>query len=332
MSSFAQGSLVGYDSYGDSSIPLGPSQLCWLGQDSEEMDRARALIEERLMKAGEPGYLKDMIKEKEENRMYTSIENPPLSEMGSLSFVSTLTPRLATRKKFLIIIAGVGGTGGYVVRDLSRFLYSIKERDDKYDFKFLLVDPDTVEEKNLLRQNFLPSDLGKNKAETMASKHARAFGLEIGSVEQLLTKSLLAELVKGYKSDYIPIVIGCIDNNKARREIHNYMLTMSGRTVFWIDSGNERSSGQVIMGTSKGVPMVTSLYPEILEETSDSTSEISCAERLMQDEQNIFINTRAAGHVLDFVRSIVLNETSPVHGVKFNINGRLDTLCLKEAA
>lgn len=263
--------------------------------------------------------------------MYTSIENPGLDQISSLAFVKPFEGvTRGSKKQFVIIVAGVGGTGGYVVRDLSRFLYSIKTRSDDYDIKLVLVDPDEVEEKNLLRQNFLPQDLGQNKADTLASRHARAFQIEISSIPEKLDKKLLGKIVNKYPN-HTPIVLGCVDNNIARREIHDYMKLTRNR-VFWIDSGNERTSGQVVLGSNKGFPTVTDLFPEILEPSSDSTETVSCAERLMQDEQNIFVNIEAATHVLNFIRALILDEQSAIHGVKFNISGKVDNYCLQEAA
>lgn len=266
-----------------------------------------------------------------EDIVLQSIENPSLDQIGELAFdFKPMSERTHEKKKLLFVIVGLGGTGGYVIRDLSRFAYSILNRDDDYDIKIVCVDPDEVENKNLLRQNFMPTDLGKNKAEIMAARHSRAFGLEISSVNQLMTRATLESLTSQYP-DHVPVIIGCVDNNKARREIDKF-VRKTRKECYWIDSGNERTTGQVIMGSSKGIPLVTDLFPEVLEESADSVSQVSCAERLMQDEQNIFVNISAATHILNLCRQITLNEQSFVHGVKFNIQGKVDTMCLKQAA
>ena len=80
------------------------------------------------------------------------------------------------------------------------------------------------------------------------------------------------------------------------------------------------------------LPTVTQLYPEILDPAQDSKSQVSCAERLMQDEQNIFVNIDAAAHVLNFVRKIILAEDFEIHGVEFNIDGKLFSRHLGKAA
>jgi PRTRC genetic system ThiF family protein len=262
------------------------------------------------------------------NGMYTTIEDPKIEDFGRLAFTTPVKPG-NYNKRFVIIVAGVGGTGGYVVRDLSRFLYSINKRaGTEYDIKMVCVDPDIVEEKNLLRQNFLPNDLGQNKAEVLASRHAKAFGIEIASVPQKLDRRLL-ETITGQYPNMVPVIVGCVDNNLARREIHSF-VSRNSRTVLWIDSGNEKTSGQVILGSSKGWPTVVDMFKEILDDTKDTVAEVSCAERLMQGEQNIFVNLTAANHVLNFLRTIILNETTATNGVRFNISGKVVSFALTE--
>lgn len=238
-----------------------------------------------------------------------------------------------------IVVIGLGGTGGYVVRDLSRFIYSIVRRDDDFRYRLALVDGDTVEEKNLLRQNFLPRDLGQNKAVVMAERHSKAFCLDIEAYAKRIDNATdLSNVLKiednnvNNRSKIVNIIIGCVDNNKARRTIQSFLSykKIYNQNYFWIDSGNERKGGQVICGgqyqnTSHtyALPTVTDIFPEILDESQDSQSQVSCAERLMQDEQNIFVNIDAATHVLNFTRKIVLAEDFQIHGVEFNIDGKV---------
>ena len=259
---------------------------------------------------------------------YNSEPNPSFERMGEFGYVFPHGTEQSTRRDFTIVVAGVGGTGGYVVRDLSRFIFSIMKRTSNYNIRLVVIDPDKVEEKNLLRQNFLPSDLGKGKAEVIATRHSRAFGIQIEFIEAKASMDVLRRLAD---NSYM-ILVGCVDNHSARRDFHQYMTFMrdAGRTCSWIDSGNERTSGQVVLGDTTRMPVITALYPEILDATKDTKSEISCAERLMQDEQNIFVNLTAANHVLNFIRTVILNERTLIHGVAFNISGKVDSYFLMD--
>ena len=72
-----------------------------------------------------------------------------------------------------IVMLGAGGTGGHIAPHLYRLLYSLKR-----PVRFILCDGDVVEEKNLVRQNFTPADLGENKAKVLAERYSAVFGLE----------------------------------------------------------------------------------------------------------------------------------------------------------
>ena len=58
-----------------------------------------------------------------------------------------------------IVMLGAGGTGGYVAPYLFRLLHMLDR-----PARFVICDGDIVELKNLDRQNFVPADLGENKA------------------------------------------------------------------------------------------------------------------------------------------------------------------------
>jgi PRTRC genetic system ThiF family protein len=224
-----------------------------------------------------------------------------------------------------IIIVGAGGTGGYLVRDLSRFLYSLDKRLQvpTMDIQVTLIDGDVVEEKNILRQNFLPQDIGFNKAEVLAKRHSKAFGLNISYIPEMFG-SYTCSVVKKNR-----IVIGCVDNNEARREIAYFIsrcwdgYNPLEKNAYWIDSGNEKKTGQVIVG-SKELQDVTDLYPEIYIPEYDSTEQISCAERMLQDEQNMFVNLTASNLILNYVKNIILDIPMVTHGTVFNIDNKFD--------
>ncbi len=246
-----------------------------------------------------------------------------------------------------IIVVGSGGTGGYLIRDLARFAFSLRETGDSRLFTIKLIDADIVEQKNVLRQNFTSRDIEKPKAEVMARRYASAFGVEISAELKMISTrndviNLFDHTTVGNRR-LTNIVVGCVDNNAARRTISEAVNYTSN--IYWIDSGNETQSGQVVCGydrfkrggysnynipsreTTYAMPTVVDLYPEILNADEDEKEEtkVSCAERSLVDTQNIFINMTAAGHVLNFIRQIVMREKMTSHAVEFNTKG-LSTL------
>ena len=69
-------------------------------------------------------------------------------------------------KPVRIVMIGAGGTGGHIVPHLYRLLHTLDR-----PVEVILADGDMVEKKNLVRQNFIASDLGKNKAQALAERY-----------------------------------------------------------------------------------------------------------------------------------------------------------------
>lgn len=145
-----------------------------------------------------------------------------------------------------VVIVGCGGTGSRLVPLIAQF---IKTLSYVLDPVIYLIDGDRVEEKNLKRQNFVSTDVGKFKAEVLAARYSKAYNIPIIPITEFLSgASNLFPEAKGHlqkieKSPYLNIL--CVDSVKARLEV---LKTLHARTVgpsVIIDSGNENDFGQV---------------------------------------------------------------------------------------
>ena len=213
-----------------------------------------------------------------------------------------------------IVMLGAGGTGGHIAPHLYRLLYALN-RPVRYG--------DVVEEKNLVRQNFIPADLGENKAKVLAERYSSVFGLETEYVPDFvesaeLLKSLLEPKI--FLSPYYPyvetdreqvILIGAVDNNKSRQLCHSVFY--QSHELIYIDSGNGEHTGQVVCGIRSG----GALYPDVLEETDKFPTELSCAEASLSAPQSIAANITAATAVVDIVYNILSLGESRVRMVTF---------------
>lgn len=161
------------------------------------------------------------------------------------------------------IIIGCGGTGSRLVPLVAQFIKTCKWIIDP---EIVLVDFDTVEEKNLSRQNFIHQDVGKNKAEVLAGRYMKAFGVPISAFNTQLTLQNLTDagspLIKwlwNRKTDGIfrnsgvfnnSIIFMCVDSVAARKEIitgiGNKIISGYDKLLI-IDSGNENNFGQVTL-------------------------------------------------------------------------------------
>lgn len=264
-------------------------------------------------------------------KKYPSVLNLPLDKIAEVQTFNSGW-NIET-DEIEVVVVGAGGTGGYLIRDLARFIYSVEQRiQGRTKLSMVVVDGDIVETKNVLRQNFLQQDIGQNKAEVLANRHTRAFGINISYVPEMYSyDNGMRRIIEGNKKR---IFVGCVDNNEARRQIaksvaecwNSYGVTQN---CFWIDSGNERKSGQVIVG-SKDLMDVSDLYPEILLPRHDSVEQVSCADRMLQDEQNMFVNLTASNLILNYVKNIMLDLPMITHGSVFNIDNKFDNYYIKQ--
>ena len=198
-----------------------------------------------------------------------------------------------------VIIIGCGGTGGFVADGLARLL--------PQNINLVLIDMDTVEERNLSRQSFTTADVGLFKSEALAKRLA-------GKYQRPIQYTVLpvgaGDLPRG-------IVVGCVDNGRARQTIADHLR--DGQ--WWVDSGNGPNFGQVLIGNSKTeklrpsffadlccrLPLPTIQQPAILAQVPRQRS---CAEAVAADDQSPTINQAMSALVLEVVRRI-LEGTCP---------------------
>ena len=214
------------------------------------------------------------------------------------------------RSRFAVTVVGCGGTGGFVAEGLCRLL---PPRAD-----LVLVDPDRVEERNLGRQNFTREDMGRFKSEALAHRLARRYGRAVGYT---VLPVVMAKLRSG-------LVIGCVDNGLARRDIaariphRSFMYSAASPmpTVtapsWWLDAGNAENYGQILIGNGSelelsgsfdeeqgicfALPLPTIQRPELL---AEAPRRRDCAEIAV--EQGPTINQAMAALVLEVARRVI---------------------------
>lgn len=207
-----------------------------------------------------------------------------------------------------VIQLGAGGTGGHIAPHLYRLLYSLDR-----PVRYIICDGDVVEQKNLVRQNFTPADLGENKAQVLAERYSAVFGMETEYVpafveDETQLKTLLTprswRTGPYYGSKQIKelvILLGAVDNNKSRQLCHQ--VFNQAKELIYIDSGNGEYTGQVVCGVRRGgktyYPSIGAVYPDVLEGMDKFPTELSCAEASVSAPQSIAANITAATIVVN---------------------------------
>ena len=152
-----------------------------------------------------------------------------------------------------IVIIGCGGNGSRVVPLIAQM---VKSQSWIINPCITLIDGDNVEASNLVRQNFIEPDIGRNKAEVLADRYSNAYGVDINCHKNYIDDNTkLANILKHNnigitKSSQVKnipfIIIMCVDSIEARHKVLKSIITsgLDPRSVI-IDSGNEDTFGQV---------------------------------------------------------------------------------------
>lgn len=224
---------------------------------------------------------------------------------------------LSIQQNGSIMLVGCGGTGGFVAEGLCRLLKGTGH-------PLLLLDHDRVEERNLIRQNFFKSDLGKFKAQVLAERLATQYRLPVEYFTEPVEQLPISE--RGH------LTIGCVDNAAAREKLQYAGRYSMGPNFsyarfegcWYIDSGNGEHSGQVLIGNAllrelhhsfypnsgicQKLPLPTVQQPGLL--APDVKPRNNCADAVARDEQSPAINRMMADLVLTFVHKLLTGTLS----------------------
>lgn len=236
-----------------------------------------------------------------------------------LKFTKPLSLKLPAYTRVHITLVGCGGTGSHVASGLASIGQALTDKAMPWDMTF--IDGDIVEAKNCGRQLFSPADIGRNKADVLATRLNAAFGLAIGAGMRFIDDR---DTFLHPEQGALNIVLDCVDNQAARILIDKQVTEASGR-LWWLSSGNEKHSGQVLLGNASdrkrirpGLGFVDCLpspalqYPDLVAvpklKVKKARKAPSCADLAATGEQGLMVNRRAAAEVLTMLDMFLLGE------------------------
>ncbi|KGO85940.1 thiamine biosynthesis protein ThiF [Flavobacterium rivuli WB 3.3-2 = DSM 21788] len=207
-------------------------------------------------------------------------------------------------------LIGAGGTGSHVLTALSKMNYSLVSLGHA-GLQVTLYDADTVTPANKGRQLFADSEVGLHKSVALVNRVNRFFGTNWKAVAKPFNRELLRQFPNRGRAN---IYITCVDTVAARLDIAAALHDNSGsffaerdRGMYWMDMGNAKKTGQVILSTIAAIqqpeskiyrtvnylPAVTEEFREQLEMQFDS-NEPSCSLAEALEKQDLFINPALA--------------------------------------
>ncbi len=249
----------------------------------------------------------------------------------SFAHAARILPKEFSKLKIYLI--GAGGTGSFAAMNLARAAFELRRIGKTVEMT--IIDPDVVESGNIPRSNFCSAEIGRFKAQTLAERITLAWGLEVSySNEKLNYEKHIKPSRSGFKE--LTILVGCVDNHLARREVHrsleeaNKYNSHNAPECWWIDGGNGKFSGQVLIGSEvkrekvenhftssticKKLPAPSVIHPELLENQEiparrESLERMDCAERIRRGEQSLNINQRVAVEIGEIMTELLLTNS-----------------------
>lgn len=209
-------------------------------------------------------------------------------------------------------LIGAGGTGSHMLTNLARMNHAMLALGHP-GLIVNVYDDDRVGEANLGRQLFAEAEIGLFKSVALINRINRFFGTNWKAVSRRYDTEYISDVPGEGRAN---LFITCVDNAQARFAIgdileghKDYRSYERNRPLYWMDLGNSKDTGQVIISTVGhlkqpesekfrtvgNLPFITETFRQLLEtaDTSDNTPSCSLAEALTK--QDLFINSTLAG-------------------------------------
>ena len=230
-----------------------------------------------------------------------------------------------------VLVVGAGGNGSAMLLGLPYLHQAMKVWGHAGGLHVMLADGDLVSETNCVRQPFASADVGLNKAVVLINRVNLFWGLRWQAHPEHFHKDSLRTNSAGPH-----LVIGCVDTRAARQAILSAVTRANDSTVYWLDLGNNASSGQYVLGqplnaanrrSAARLRTVAELYPEIADAEAGEDPLPSCSAAEALERQEPFINQVLATSALAMLARLFRYGALTHHGAFYNAStGRMSVL------
>jgi len=229
-----------------------------------------------------------------------------------------IDPRLLQQRVHVHLV-GVGGNGAQMAARLARLDVAMRALGHPEGLRVTAWDPDEVSEANVGRQLYSPSDVGLNKAVLTVHRLNLFYGLDWTAVP--------ARYEPITRPSEATLLVSCVDSRSARRNLH---IATRG-VCYWLDLGNTESTAQVVLGQPQGrawdekkfgprLPVVTDLYPEILDASIPDDNQPSCSVRMSLASPGLFVNDAVVTFACQLLYQLFSQGRLSVHGAVINLD------------
>lgn len=243
-----------------------------------------------------------------------------------------------------IALVGAGGSGSQILPCLVRMDMVLRARGQRF-LDVTVYDPDIVTTATAGRQLFYPSEVGLHKSVALVDRANKGFGLEWrASTERYVDQAASSEMGSFGNHQFVQsydFVITCVDSTAARRAIYDASGgSYATSPKYWLDLGNDVSSGQVVLGEfdapfsshdkNPRLMNVVEMYPDLYAAgfVEDDTPSCSLVESV--DKQDLFINDHVARWAAHLLWRFLRDGYTDVQGYMVNLEtGRAAPLPIK---
>ncbi len=216
-----------------------------------------------------------------------------------------------------IHVIGCGGTGSQLIPRLAQLHKSMLALGHPFGIDLTVWDDDLVQDHNCLRQNFFLPDCGHPKSTIMVNRCNLAHQLSWHDEPRRFHREAI-------RHDNVDVIIGCVDSKSARREIDTFVRN-SYSEMYWIDAGNDAASAQIVVGqygkrivdNPMRLPLVTELYPEIIDGPDDNQPSCSAVDSILK--QGLATNAMAASWIYAWLAEAFQHGSIGWSGLFFNL-------------
>jgi PRTRC genetic system ThiF family protein len=233
-----------------------------------------------------------------------------------------------------VTLVGCGGTGSQFLNNLARIHAALVALGHP-GLHVTAWDNDEITTANLGRQLFSSSELGMNKAVALITRINRFYGLQWDAEPKLFEPHIDTSfgniIITAADNVSIRKLIGSIIHERTIKNNNRFYYQPENRNYYWMDLGNSKTSGQVILGTSGKIVQpkkvrysvseldtITELFPNLESfEKDDDTPSCSLAEALTK--QDLFINSILAQYGANLLWKMFRELKLEFHGLFLNL-------------
>ena len=125
-------------------------------------------------------------------------------------------------------------------------------------------------------------------------------------MDQYINDENLINLIKSYKA-YIPVILGCVDNDKTRKIIEKVINDKDLKYCYYIDSANSEYEGNVYTVSKKQGVITGKLRSQVYKLDEDKhPDEVSCQDQAANGNiQYLVTNAKMAVTVLEHCHALL---------------------------